>query len=150
MLRNESEYYDRIQKLRFAVPEGWKTNAKSNLPVGSLNKERMLVEYQQLGPLAAVLRVTAVDLKDEEPAAYLDRTNRRKREFKPPTSEATQLGGLPATRFTFLHVAGGLDKEVVTVRRDERLYLFLSECGKTDAKAREAIRNALASVVWEK
>ena len=85
VLRDEMVYHDAALGLRFVVPEGWRTRSRAELPPGKLAVERPLVEYSRPAPALAGMRVSAADLAPGESiAAYLERNNLRKRDFRAP------------------------------------------------------------------
>src|SRR5438552_12602318 len=64
VLRNEPVYQNDTEGFRFLTPEGWRQQAKVNLPPGKLDKERLLVQYVRLlsAEKGASLDVSMADL----------------------------------------------------------------------------------------
>lgn len=151
VLRDEMVFHDPRLGLRFLVPEGWHTRSRAELPAGALDIERPIVEYARLGLPAAGMRVSAVDLAaDRSIVGYLERTDLRKREFRAAQSlPSVDVGGVTAEAYVYAPVTTGPTREVIAVRRGERVYFLRAEYAADDTSARDAFRRAVASVVWE-
>jgi hypothetical protein len=152
-LVDEPVYQNSREGLRFSVPDGWTQSARGEIPGGSIDRERLLVEYRLLtAEKPAALMVTRIDLPEsEELAAYMAR--------RQPSSEGwRQLGPVesfeidraPAQRFIFAQGSGtqGLGREIVAVRRGKRVYVFTATLAPTDTQARQHVRRALENITW--
>src|SRR5262245_10308954 len=73
VLRNELVYQNDTEGFRFLAPQAWRQHAKSNLPPGKLDKERLLVQYVRLSSeKGASLDVSMADLSETtDLSAYL-------------------------------------------------------------------------------
>jgi predicted Zn-dependent protease len=154
VLRNEPVYDNETQGFRFLTPEGWRQHAKVNVPPGKLEKERLLVQYVRLSAeKGASLDVSMADLPaTTDLTAYLAGPSGGVKSWRPkPPIESITINGVPADRFTFTGRVGKEDttKEVVTIRRGERVYFFMAYFASTDGKAREQVRRAVESTIWK-
>src|SRR5262245_1447579 len=62
-LRDEPVYQNDQEGFRFLVPEGWSQNARTEVPPGPVEKERLLVQYKRRPPAKpATLEVSMADL----------------------------------------------------------------------------------------
>lgn len=155
-LQNQPVYQDDQEGLRFLAPEGWKQHSRANLPATRLTTERLLVEYRlPRGPTNVRFLVSRIDLPESASLqdALKERALPAEDPFRPVgTPESIQLGGIPALRV--LAEAGGDGKEkmlreVVVARRGPRVYFFTTFLPAANARAREQVRQALASVLWQ-
>jgi predicted Zn-dependent protease len=152
LLRDEAVYYNRREGFRFLVPEGWKIQAKAELPPGKLEQERMLVEYIRPTFVPATLQLSAADLgPNEDLGKYFETHNFRKREYRTHAVEkGVTIGRETIDRFSFPNSEDGFDKEITPIRRGERVFLFTALFMKEDHQGRDAVRQAVASLVWDK
>jgi hypothetical protein len=153
-LGQEPVYHNTAAGLRFLAPEGWAQVAKGEVPPGKQEKERLLVAYQRPTPGSnARLEVTCTDLaKGTDLAVYLAAPAFGVKSWQTAaTAEALTAGGVASHRFIFTGRAGAEDltREVVACRRGERVYFFTGLFQSGDTKARDEIRRAVASVLWD-
>ena len=97
-------------------------------------------------------RDSAVDL---EPSAnigeYLEAHNLHKREYRTMEIEkGVAIGAAATDRFSFSNSGQGFAKEVLPIRRGNRVFLFTGFFLKDDYQGRESFRQAVASLVWDK
>lgn len=140
---------------RFLVPEGWIMAARGNMPSGSLDKERLVVQFRRaVGDSQATLEVSAADLpEDADLKEYLSGPSFSTKHWDPAgKAEKMEAGGRPGSRYRFTAVIGGakLAKEVTAFRRGRRVYFFTLLFAPADATAPEQIRRAIGHVVWTK
>ena len=147
-------YYNRLEGLRFLVPDGWTQTASANLPPGDFEGEHFLVRYSVRSPepnaQAQVLcrQVEAgVDVEKLHalPAFGIEHWKLEE------ASEAEKIGGAEGTWLYYTGAAGDqlMGKQVLCFRRSGRLYSFVGMFRASDEKARQAIRRAFKSVVWD-
>jgi len=155
--QDEATYVNRQEGFRFDAPPGWSQHARiaEGLPADAMSQERLLVKYKRLGsPRPAFFRASAYDLPaDKSPVAYVaERPPGPENWTRTGKEETVDVGGQPGTRVTF-HGNWDTDKvtkEVVAVRRGNGRVIFFTGIYPTaDTQARQQIRTALASVVWE-
>ena len=154
-LTDEPVYQNEQEGFRFLAPDGWKQQARSNLPPGKTAEERRLVEYQR--PPAgkpATFEVSLVDLpEDTSLATYLGRRWSRSDQARLKSGpDKLDVGGAPAVRLAFALRREGddLTREVTAFRRGERVYFFTGTFPARDPAARDQVRRAVASVVWRR
>ncbi len=152
LLRDEAVYHNRSEGFRFMVPEGWKVQAKSNIPPDKFGIERMLVEYTRASYVRATLQLSAVDLDPSANVAeYLEKHNIHKREYRTIEIEkGVTIGGATTDRYTFPNSGQGFAKEVLPIRKGNRVFLFTGLFLKEDRQGRDSFRQAVASLVWDK
>ena len=148
-LDNESVYQNSQEGFRFVVPQGWAQSVKANLPPGPLKDEKLLVRYIGHSDTAqGTLEVAGVDLPESTNLAeYLAGPSHSTKSWK-SAGGPEPAANSSATRFLFR--GDGMMKEVVAFRRGERVYLFYSLYAAKDAKTREALRQAIDSIIWDK
>jgi len=153
-LLDEPVYTNMQEGFRFVVPEGWQIQARAEYPRQEMKEERMLVEYRrQREGKTLLLLVSMVDLP--ETASLRDHIVQRvypAADWKVGPVETIQLGDVPAER---LVLSLRVDKEetireVVSVRKAQRVYFFSGSFPGSDTKGREEIRKAVASLTWER
>jgi len=155
VLRDSPVYRNNAEGLRFLVPEGWIQTASTLLPEGQLEGQAFLVRYRINTPEpGAMLQIECapdgpdVDL-DEHHAAPSYRVERWT--ASGPSQNLT-IGGADAQRLIYTGEVAGrkMTKEVVCFRRSGRLYSFVGLFWATDDKAREQIRRAVESTIWDR
>jgi hypothetical protein len=153
-LQNEPVYQNSREGFRFLVPQGWTLHARGELPSGKLDRERMLVSYELLQTdKPATFQVTAADLAAEtDLIKYLSGMafGITDWQVKLPVEDLDN-DSQHGRRYTFARASRGSPeiREVVVFRRGERAYFFSAMFPKSDAKAREQIRRAIESLVWQ-
>jgi hypothetical protein len=151
-LQDQPVYQNDREGFRFLVPEGWKQYARADLPPGKIDHERLLVQYRRKEGKAATLEVSRVDLPaSTDLATYLTAPAFGVNTWRFTVREALEVGGKPAERLLLTGRRGAeeLTREVVAVRRDERVYLFTGIFASGDAAARSAVRRAVGRVLWK-
>jgi hypothetical protein len=148
-------YHNRQEGFRFLVPEGWTQNANANLPPGELEGEAFLVRYRMRTPeMGASLQILCLDDSGQSDLAehHAGPSFRVNRWEPVEPGESLEIGGKPAERFAYQAVISGrqMTKEVTCFRRGKRVYSFVGLFFSTDDKAREQIRRAVGSVIWER
>jgi hypothetical protein len=147
-------YQNKSEGFRFRVPDGWKQTARSNLPPGQFEGENFLVRYLVQSPAGGstlqVLCLTdpdgTVNLAEHNaiPSFGVENWSRK------GAADAIEVGGMAAERMQYQGTLGGkaIHKEVLCVRRGERVYSFVGLYFDGDEKAQLAIRRALDSLLW--
>jgi hypothetical protein len=153
-LRDAPVYSSSEEGFRFLVPEGWTQLASTVLPAGPLEGENFLVRYRVKSPeQGASLQVEctqdseSLDLEKHHagPSYGVDRWK-----FVEPAEEI-DINGATAQRLIYTATSNGqpTTKEVVCFRRNDRVYAFAAVFQTRDEKAREQVRRAVGSVIWE-
>jgi hypothetical protein len=152
-LDNAPVYQNDREGFRFLVPEGWSQFARSELPPGKLDKERVLVQYRRINPAKeATFEVSAADLPPSaDLAEYLGAPAFGSKDWKlksPP--EPLEVDSVPGTRYEFTSRVGKeeMTREVVAFRRGERAYIFTTLFFTRDATAQEQARRAVSRILW--
>ncbi|MCH5373203.1 MAG: hypothetical protein JJ992_04460 [Planctomycetes bacterium] len=156
VLRTSPVYRNPDEGFRFLVPDGWIQQANSVLPRGKLEGETFLVRYRLRSPEpGATLQIVCFDpsLTDDLAKHHAGPSYRVER-WKPAeesAEETIQINGVPAERFVYTAMTSGrsMTKEVVCFRKNERMYCFVGLFWSSDDKAREQIRRAVDSTIWE-
>jgi hypothetical protein len=149
-------YQNSREGFRFLVPEGWKIQAKSEVPAGKADKERMLVQYTYAPDrqTAVEFEITLADLPPSTNlAAYLAEPTYGSRDWRQVGRvESLSIGGKDAERYVFTGHAGRrtMTKEVTVFRRENRSYFFTGLYASSDKRARSLLHNAVESVKWKK
>lgn len=159
VLRDDPVYQNDREGIRFLAPDGWGQTLRGEVPRGKVEKERTLVDYRRPieGPTPerpASLRVSLVDLPPStDLAAFLAKRaySIARWRLAGPVEEAT-VGTLSGQRYYFLGQSdrGELAREVVAVRRGERVYFFTAVFEPKDTEVRDQLRRVVASVIWKK
>ena len=135
------------------VPEDWSQYARSDLPPGKLDKERLLVQYRRVkSAKEATFEVSAADLPPSADLAdYLAAPAFGSKDWKLRSSpEPLEVDGVPGTRYDLTARVGKEDmtREVVAFRRGERVYFFTTVFFTKDATAQEQARRAVSRLLW--
>jgi len=155
VLRDSPVYRNQAEGLRFLVPAGWKQTASTQLPEGLLESQAFLVRYRVNSPEpGAILQIECapdraeVDLVQHHSAPSY-RVERWTADEKP---QDLTIGGAAAQRLVFSGEIAGrkMTKEVVCFRRNGRIYSFVGLFWSNDDKAREQIRRAVESTIWDR
>jgi hypothetical protein len=152
---DDSPVYENDQEgFRFMVPEGWSQYARSDVPPGKLDKERLLVQYRRTNSAKqATLEVSADDLPPSTDLAdHLAAPAFGLKDWKlrsPP--EQVEVNGVAGTRYNFGGRVGKEDmtREVVAFRRGGRVYFFTTLFYTKDATAQEQSRRAVSRILWK-
>jgi hypothetical protein len=153
-LVNEPVYHNAREGFRFLAPEEWTVTARGESPPGHQDKERLLVSYQRSGTgKPARFEVTLADLPPStDLAVHLASPSYGSEKWQLKTqAEALDLKGVAATRYAFFGHQGKdeMSKEVVAVRRGERVFFLVTIYSPGDVVARDEVRRAVASTIWE-
>ena len=152
-LEDGTAYRDANAGFRFLVPNGWKQAARGSVPPGKIEGERMLVEYKCLTCASpGTLQVTVADVPtDSVLSKFLLENNRTGEKWRlVGSAEDFEINDVPAARITYSTTSGKDQsfREIVAIRRGERVYFFKGSYGGTDAQSRQAIRKAIDTIVW--
>lgn len=154
VLRDSPVYRNEAEGLRFLVPAGWLQNASTVLPKGPLEGEAFLVRYRINTPEpGAILQIECapdrpdIDLTEHHAAS----SYRVERWTGGESPQNLTIGGATAQRLIYSGDVAGrkMTKEVVAFRRRGRIYSFVGLFWATDDKAREQIRRAVESTIWD-
>jgi hypothetical protein len=151
---DEPVYQNDREGFRFLAPQGWTQHTRAELPPGKLEQERLLVAYRQReAGSPADLEVAAVDLPESaDLTAYVAAASHGVRQWRlVGKPEQFQVNRVSAIRTTLTGKQGEqlMTKEVVSFRRGERVFFFTSFYAPTDSKSRDALRQAVGSVMWK-
>lgn len=147
-------YQNETEGFRFRVPDGWTQTASSNLPAGDFEGENFLVRYLVQSPTGGstlqVLCFVDDDSKNLENHHSEPSFGVQRWQITEPAT-AADVGGLPAERMTYTGRLQGktIHKEVLAVRRGNRVYSFVGLYFDGDEKAEQSIDRALQSLRWE-
>jgi hypothetical protein len=148
-------FQDKQEGFRFLVPEGWTQNARANLPPGELEGESFLVRYRMKTPeMGSTLQIICFEDSGESDLSkhHAGPSFRVRNWTAVAPGESMEVNGKPAERLTYEAVIDGrkMTKEVVCFRKGNRVYSFVGLFFSSDDKAREQIRRAVGSVIWDK
>jgi hypothetical protein len=153
-LEDSTVYQNDREGFRFLVPEGWTQQAKSAVPPGKLDHEVVLVVYRRytVNPPAS-LQVSIQDLPDDADLARVlieARSEDTAWKLVRPPVEA-RVGTQTGKRLVFQGKSplGRMDREVIAVRRGERVFFFTATFGPSDHASRDLMRQTFANVVWK-
>ncbi len=154
VLRDSPVYRNEGEGVRFLVPDGWIQTASTLLPRGKLEGQAFLARYRINTPEpGAMLQIEcAPDGPHFDPVEHHAAASYRVERWTAtePTEELT-IGGVAAQRLFYASEVEGrkITKEVVCFRRHSRVYSFVGLFWSTDDKAREQIRRAVESTIWD-
>jgi hypothetical protein len=152
-LSDDPVFQSKSEGFRFVAPPGWSMRSRAEVPPGTSQQERLLVEYKRLtGDKPASLEVSLIDRPEGAPLTAALKTR------QPPDGELVRqtpleeftVEGVPAVRIA-LQVRVDKEKmvsEVVAVRRGERVYFFTGFYPADDNRAKEQVRGVVDSIVW--
>ncbi len=153
LIQGEPVYQNKQEGFRLVPPPNWRLDARSELPPGPAPVECLLVQYRRVTtPRPASFDVSMLDVPASTTLeAYLAERGPGRDSWKPAGAIVTlDVGGQPAARAAFKGLQGKDPalKEIVAVRKGERVYFFISVVPADDAKARDQVRKAVASISW--
>ncbi|MFO0841896.1 MAG: hypothetical protein U0797_05775 [Gemmataceae bacterium] len=154
-LTNDPVFVSEQEGFRFLAPDDWSQGVRGDIPPGKADKERPLVEFSRMsgGPPAS-LRVSLADLPPStDLAAYLAGPSFSAERWAPTEAAVdAPVGSASGVRYAFKARVGKgeMVKEVVAVRRGERVYFFTALYTPKDTEVREQLRRVVGSVVWKK
>jgi hypothetical protein len=151
-IQDETVYRNSQEGFHFVPPENWKQQARAEFPSGPVPEKRLLVEYRCFtSEKPASLVVSMVDVPEAKSLSDCVGESGVEDNWQTagPTEELT-VGGRAAARGTFLPRSVGEPtvREIVAVRRGRRVYLFTGVFAPSDARSRDAIRTAIATLSW--
>jgi hypothetical protein len=152
-LEQDVVYQNKQEGFRFLAPEGWQMRARTEVPPGLIDAERLLVEYKRMTTeKPATLDVSMADVPSStDLSECLESGSVGKETWKRVGEcEKFELSGLPAARAAFEGKIGSerILREVVAVRRGERVYFFSGVFPADDTRARAQVRKAVQSATW--
>ena len=149
-LLDEAVYHNAREGFRFLVPEGWSQQARSELPPGKVEKERLLVSYRFPGASSAMLEVSLADFPEPfDLTGYLEGPSFGSAKWKSSSPPAPVKSG-DHSGLRFLFTSKHLTKDVLAFRRGERVYCFTGLYATADTQARSELRRATDSLIWER
>jgi hypothetical protein len=154
VLRDDPVYQNDVEGFRFLAPEGWAQSTRADVPPGKATTERPLVEYhRKAGGKASSFRVSMMDLPPSaDLAARLAGASYGASKWAPiAPPEEIAVGSSSGVRHVFTGRVGGEErvKEVVRVRRGERVYFFTGLYTPKDYEARDQLRRVVDSIIWK-
>jgi hypothetical protein len=153
-LEDSTVYQNDQEGFRFLVPEGWSQQSKSAIPPGRLTRELVLVEYRryQTQPPAA-LQVSIQDLASDLPLGPLLAGSRAQNTDWHLVGNPVQakVGVRVGQRFILegKGPGGPQTREVIAVRKGDRVYFFTGIFNTPDHTSRDLVRQTFANVVWK-
>jgi hypothetical protein len=154
-LSDDPVFQSKSEGFRFVAPPGWSMRSRAEVPPGTSQQERLLVEYKRLtGDKPASLEVSLIDLPEGTALTAALKTR------QPPDGELVRqtpveeltVDGIQALRIAF-YVRVDKEKmvsEVVAMRRGERVYFFTGFYPADDNRAKEQVRGVIDSLIWLK
>jgi hypothetical protein len=149
-LRDDPVYDNPAAGLRFAAPPNWSMVARSDQPREGPG-ERLLVRYQVATHVVRATFEVTLDAKpdSENVEALVKQGSHGVMNWEMVGTPAPiTVGQVPGTRYILKHK--GTTKEVVAIRRDNRLFLFTLIAATLDTESREQIRRVIDGVTWTK
>lgn len=151
-LATESVYQNDEIGLKFATPDGWVIQTKTDLPSGRLPKPILLASYLSPKGDGPQLQVEAANaVPDEELDAGLAtlKAGGEGWAVKEPRKRVT-VNGIEASRVTLVRPTkrGEQLREVTTFQRGERTYFFSIVFHSSDLTARDQADLSVRSVMW--
>jgi hypothetical protein len=156
LLQDDPVYHNATEHVRFLAPEGWTQHARSEFPPGPIPEEHLLVDYLHwTGDMPAILELSVVDLPEStDLLTYL--TTKRAKSFGAQqwqvvsSGEQVEAGGASGQRFVMeSNEHAARTKEVTVFRRGRRVFFFIGVFLTGDMTARDQIRRAIKSIVWD-
>lgn len=153
-LRDAPVFHSKQEGFRFLVPEGWKQHANGALPAGKLEGVVLFAQYRmpnsKQGAMLDLLCFS--EGKYASPQEYHAGPSHGVREWKLVGSpDSLEVNGTRGDRFIFSATLGKqpMVKEAVVYQRNQRVYSFIGVFSESDNVAREELRRAMNSIVWE-
>jgi hypothetical protein len=154
VLRDDPVYQNDQEGFRFLAPEGWNQSTRADMPRGKWKTEIPLVAYRRrAGPALASFRVSLIDLPTSaDLAAHVSAPSYgvdKWTQTGPP--EDVTMGSVGGVRYILRGRSGKEDvmKEVVCVRRGERVYFFTSMFPPGNTELRDQLRKVVEGVIWK-
>lgn len=154
-LRDSPVFHSREEGFRFLVPEGWTKSAHGVLPSGKLKGEVLFAQFrvptsEQEAMLDLLCYSEGTHASPAEYHAGPSHGARQWTETAPP--ERLEINATPTERLIYSATIGKqpMIKEVIAFRRNQRVYSFIGLFSESDHAAREELRRAMNSIVWER
>ena len=153
-LRDAPVFHNKQEGLRLLVPEGWKQTAGGTLPPGKLEGNVLLARFRlPSSESGASLDILCFDdeKKTDLQEIHAGRSHGVERWQAAQPPESVEINHVAAQRFILSGTIGkqAMIKEVVSFRRKQRVYSFVGLFAESDNVAREEMRRATSSIVWE-
>ena len=150
---------DWVERARGDAMSAQMVHKQANIPLPPLDAggkspgERLVVRYDRVsyGSLAW-LRVSLAEVPSSVGLKTWVATKTPAANWKRESEvEELEIGGLPAARIAVVGRWNDQDElcETVAVRKGERVYVITGSLPAADAAAREQVRQAVASAVWQ-
>lgn len=154
LLQDEPVYHNPKQHVRFLAPEGWTQHAKADVPAGPVEGAPLLVHYIHWnGDDPALLELSLVDLPETaDLPTYLSGQSFGAKQWRVALrGEPVEAGGVAGQRIVLQtsDQHGDRTKEVTAFHRANHWYLFTGVFSTSDTAARDQIRQAIQSIVWD-
>jgi hypothetical protein len=154
VLSDDPVYQNNHEGFRFLAPEGWTQSTRSDFPSGRRDKETSLVAYRrETGQFPADFRVSFIDLPPlADLAAFVAQKSYGVAQWtQVGAPKQVSVGKATGTRYILSGQAGKEKKikEVVCLRRGERVYLFTGMYEASDSEARDQLRRVVDSIIWK-
>jgi hypothetical protein len=154
VLSDDPVYQNDREGFRFLAPKGWSQSTRAEVPSGKLDTETPLVAYlPETDSASASFRVSLIDLPASadlgqhvaRPSYGVDHWSQT------GAPEEVAVGSTTGVRYTLRgHTQKEeLIKEVVCLRRGERVYFFTAMYTSTDIEARDELRRVIKSIIWK-
>jgi hypothetical protein len=155
MLTDDPVFQNNKEGFRFLAPTGWMQTARAEVPPGRRERETPIVAYSRdTGKFTASFRVSVIDLPETaDMAKFLAKRSYGVENWTPTGApEDVKVGSVTGVRYTFRGRPGKneeLVKEVVCLRRGERVYLFTAVYTPGDSEAQDQLRHVVESIIWK-
>jgi hypothetical protein len=155
VLSDDPVYQNDREGFRFLVPDGWSQSTRSDVPRGKHEIEMPLVAYNRQDRSSFTsFRVSLIDLSTSAdlaahvsaPSYGVDKWTSTGR------PEEVTIGSVSGVRYSLRGRSGKAEviKEVVCVRRGERVYFFTSMFPPVETDVRDQLRKVVESTIWKK
>jgi hypothetical protein len=155
VLNDDPVFQNNKEGFRFLAPQGWTQSTRADVPPGRREKETPIVAYRrESGTLPASFRVSVIDLPEKaDMAEFLARRSHGVEKWsRIGAAEDVKVGSVTGVRYTFRGRPSKkeeLVKEVVCLRRGERVYLFTAVYTPGDSEAQDQLRRVVESIIWK-
>jgi hypothetical protein len=150
LMQGEALYVNAQEGFRFVPPPNWALHARAEWPAGRIEEERLLVAYRRVaGNQVTRFEVTMVDVAESVELAELIVAHSDG--WKPEGRvEALEIAGRPAARGAYRSRTANPPeiKEIVAVRKGERVYFFIGLFAADDSKGRDQVRKSIETLSW--
>jgi hypothetical protein len=155
VLSDDPVYQNNKEGFRFLAPTGWMQTARAEVPPGRREKETPIVAYSRdSGKFSASFRVSVIDLPETtDMAEFLAKRSYGVEHWtQTGAPEDVKVGSVTGVRYTFrgrLNRTEEQVKEVVCLRRGERVYLFTAMYTPGDREAQDQLRRVVENIIWK-